>query len=293
MKDISGDRGRLRRCVVAGLSLAFMASFASDCRGGNEPAASDTETGQDVPDAATPQLPPIAAVEPVGRAELLAAAAAAADEVASGNPLPKANLELTDRTFELWLPIGCSRGVSADLGEWSVNPDTGVLRILVRPQVWGDDRTIKALAAGAAFDAAEGFWIERPWTRSEQCPPLGRTGPEPVQPVEDKQPTANSEASPMRTLAIVQYFPPDAPRNLRRGSRPYSYTGKVSQAGTVGAKGFRLKLTGRIRGFGDGQPIHCVVLATDMPPTCAAAVEFTQVMLEDAETGESLSEWNN
>jgi hypothetical protein len=29
------------------------------------------------------------------------------------------------------------------------------------------------------------------------------------------------------------------------------------------------------------------------PPICAAAVEFTQVVLEDAETGESLADWNS
>lgn len=293
MKDNSGDRGWLRHCFAAYLSLVIMTSLAASCSGGNEPAANETSTSQAIPDTAPPQPLPVVTVAPVSRVELLAAAAAAADEAAGGNPLPKANLQLTDRTFELRLPFGCSGGTSADWWKWSIDPKTRVLRISVRPQVWGHDQTIDALAAGASYDAAEGFWIERPWTRSETCPPSVSSGPAPAPPVGDKQPTATPETPPMRTFAIIQFFSPDAPRTLRRGSRPYSYTGKVSETEAVGAKGFRLKVTGRIRGFGDGQPIHCVLATASKPPICAAAVEFTQVVLEDADTGESLAEWNS
>lgn len=292
MNDTSGDQWRLRQSVIAGLSLIIMASLAAGCRGGSEPAANETAAAQ-APEPPMSQPPQVATVAPVGRAELLAAVAAAADEVAGGNPLPKANLELIDRTFELRLPFGCSGGISADWGEWSLDPKTRVLRISVRPQVWGNDLTIKALAAGVTYDAAEGFWIARPWTRSEKCPPSVSSGSARVSPVGNQTPAAAHEAPPMRTFAIVQYFSPDAPRTLRRGSRPYSYTGKVPEAETAGTMGFRLKLTGRIRGFGDGQPIHCVVTTPSGPPTCAAAVEFTQVVLEDADTDKSLAEWNS
>jgi hypothetical protein len=214
----------------------------------------------------------------------LAAAAAAADAGAAGNPLPEANLELTNRTFELRLPFGCNDRVSGSWGEWSVDPKTGVLRISVRPQVWGNDQTFEALASGITYDAAEGFWIERPWTGSEQCPPLIDAAPASTD--------ADPPAAPVRTFAIVQYFSPDAPRNLRRGSRPYSYTAKLPETEHATPRSFRVKLTGRIRGFRDGQPIHCTVTASLSPPICAAAVEFTQVVLEDADTGLSLTEWN-
>jgi hypothetical protein len=293
MKDASGDQWRLRQSVIAGLSLALITSLAAGCRGGSEPSANETATVE-TPDTPTSQPPQVATVAPVSRAELLAAADAAADEVAGGNALPKANLELVDRTFELRLPFGCGGAIPADWGEWSIDAKTRVLRISVHPQVWGDDPTIKTLAADATYDAAEGFWIARPWTRSEDCPSsLSSPVAAPASPVGGPAPTAAPEAPPVHTLAIVQYFSPDAPRNLRRGSRPYSYTGKVPETGILGAKGFRLKLTGRIRGYSDGQPIHCVVITPSRPPVCAAAVEFTQVVLEDAATGEGLAEWGS
>lgn len=292
MNDMSGDQWRLRQSVIAGLSLVLVMSLAAGCRGGSEPSANETATVE-TPGTPTAQLPPVATVAPIGRAELLAAAGAAADEVAGGNALPKANLDLVDRTFELRLPFGCGGAIHAVWGEWSIDPKTRVLRISVHPQVWGDDPTIKTLAAGATYDAAEGFWIARPWTRSENCPSSVSAGAAPVSAAGNQVPDAAPDAPPIHTFAIVQYFSPDAPRTLRRGSRPYSYTGKVPEAGALGTKGFRLKLTGRIRGFGDGQPIHCVVITPSRPPVCAAAVEFMQVVLEDTATGESLTEWNS
>ena len=292
MKDTPWDQSRLRQSITAGISLALMSSLAAGCRAGTEPAANETAT-LETPDKQTPQPLPVATVAPVGRAELLAAAAAAADEVAAGNALPKANLELIDRTFELRLPFGCGGGMPADWGDWSIDPKTRVLRISVHPELSGDNQMIEALAAGLVYDAAEGFWMARPWTRSEHCPTPQSPEAAPASPAGGNAPATAPNVSPIHTFAIVQYFSPDAPRTLRRGSRPYSYTGKVPETETVGAKGFRLKLTGRIRGYGDGQPIHCVNTMPSRPPVCAAAVEFTQVVLEDAATGESLAEWNS
>lgn len=292
MKDASGKLSRLRQSVIAGLSLALMASLAAGCRGGTEPVANETAAAK-TPHPPTSQSLPVATVAPVGRAELLAAAAAAADEVAAGNALPKANLELIDRTFELRLPFGCGGGLLPDWGEWSVDPKTRVLRISVRPELRSDNQTIKALAAGLTYDAVEGFWVARPWTRSEKCPTPLPSVATPASPVGDDAPAAPTDASQTHTFALIQYFSPDAPRTLRRGSRPYSYTGKAPETETIGAKGFRLKLTGRIAAYGDGQPIHCVVPTPSRPPVCAVAVEFTEVVLEDADTGERLAEWES
>ncbi|MBC2665731.1 hypothetical protein H7F51_09360 [Novosphingobium flavum] len=290
MKDTSGTQSRLRQSVIAGLSLAFLASFAAGCRGGTEPTAKETVPAK-TSNLPTPQALPAATIAPVGRAELLAAVALAADEIAAGSGLPKANTELVGRTFDVRLPFGCNGAVSPDWGEWSIDPRTRVLRISVRPELTGDNQTIKALGAGLAYDAAEGFWVARPWTRSENCPTPLPPEAGPALPVEGRVPVPAPDASPMRTFAIVQYFSPEAPRTLRRGSRPYAYTGKVPETQTIGTRGFRLKLTGRIRGYGDGQPIHCVVTTLSRPPVCAASVEFARVVLENADTGESLAEW--
>lgn len=293
MMEYRDEQGRLRQCIIAGLSLLVMTPLLAACQG-NEPTADETGAVETTPTPAPSQNPLVEAITPIGRSELLAAAAAAADEVAAGNPLPKANLKLTNRTFELRLPFGCSDGVSGRWGEWGVDPKTHVLRISVRPQLWGDDKTFGALAPDMTYDAAEGFWIERPWTRSEQCPTGERALSAPATAhADEEQPAALPPATPMSTLALVQYFSPDSSRTLRRGSRPYSYTTKVPETEAAASRNFRVKLIGRISGFDDGQPIHCVVTASFSPPTCAAAVEFTRVVLEDADTAESLSEWNS
>ena len=104
-------------------------------------------------------------------------------------------------------------------------------------------------------------------------------------------PTPVEAGSVEGSLALVQYFSPDASRTLRRGNRPYTYTAKLAADRQAPPRALRVKLVGRISGFADGQPIHCVLKSPSKPPICAIAVEFTQVVLEDASTGESLSEW--
>ena len=292
MKDVQSERTRLRRCTVASVSLLLLVLNLSACQ--REPAPTGSEPAKATEEPGSSQSPAVSTIAAVRRADLLSAAALAADEVAAGNPLPKSNLELTDRTFELRIPFGCDDGISGRWGEWTVDPKTRVLRIRVRPERWTDDPTFRQLASGMAYDTAEGFWIERAWTRSEQCPPNPR--PDLAPPA---SPAAHSSAEsvpppvPARTFALVQYFSPDAPRNLRQGSRPYSYTAKLPKAETAIPTGFRMKLIGRISGFSDGQPIHCLNGSPAQQPTCAAAVEFARVILEDAETGETLTEWSD
>lgn len=292
MTECRGDQARLRKCIVPLLSLVAATLPIAGCSGDRQAKEKEAVTETTAPDLKSSPTPAsIAALAPIGRAEFLAAAAAAADEVASGNPLPKANLELADRTFELRLPFGCGGVHASEWGEWSLDPKTRVLRISVRPQILSDDQAIKALAAGVSYDAAEVFWIERPWTRSESCPPLVPSSPASTQAAGGQALTTTHEISPMHTLALVQLFSPDAPRTLRRGARPYAYTGKMPNG--VEPKGFHVKLTGRMRGFSDGQPIHCMIADPYRPPMCAAAVEFTKVTLEDANTGQVVAEWTN
>lgn len=285
------NAGPVRRYVLAGLALVAVTGL-SGCHQKSDPAREETAIPQ--PGIATPavQTPAVMPLSAVGRSDLLAAAAAAADSVAAGNPLSKSNLELTSRIFELRLPFACGDGVLGKWGEWSIDPETRVLRVAFRPQNWGDDPIFARMAAGATYDAAEGFWIERPWTRAEQCPPAPELSPAATtaqgkRTAQTPMATGSAETS----LALVQYFSPDASRTLRRGNRPYTFTAKLAAESEALPQGLRVKLVGRISGFADGQPIHCVVKAPSRPPICAVAVEFTQVILEDGGTGETLTEW--
>ncbi|WP_337848244.1 hypothetical protein [Sphingomonas sp.] len=291
MMHARGNAGPVRRNILAALALVAVVPGISGCEQKSDPTAEETAAPKPEKASAALETPTIDPLSAVGRSDLLAAAAASADEVAAGNSLPKSNLQLTNRSFELRLPFACDGGILGKWGEWSFDQKTRVLRVTFRPQNWGDDPIFNRIAAGAAYDAAEGFWIERPWTRAEQCPtpepspasttiPESRTNPAPVA-------TESAENS----LALVQYFSPDASRTLRRGNRPYTYTAKLAAAGQTPPRALRVKLVGRISGFADGQPIHCVVEAPSKPPTCGIAVDFTRVSLEDAVTGEDLAGW--
>lgn len=286
------NSGPVRRNVLAALAFVTVLPGISGCEQKSDPAANENAAPEPEKSSAAVQIPTVGPLPAVGRADLLAAAATAADEVAAGNSLPKSNLQLTNRSFELRLPFACNGGILGKWGAWSFDPKTRVLRATFRTQDWGDDPIFNRLAAGAPYDAAEGFWIERPWTRAEQCPPA----PEPS-PASTTAPKNRTNAAPVATagtensLALVQYFSPDASRTLRRGNRPYTYTAKLAAEGQAPPNGLRVKLVGRISGFADGQPVHCVVNALSKRPICGIAVEFTQVILEDAATGENLTEW--
>lgn len=292
MMPLHGNAGPIRRNVLAGLALVAVVPGMSACQKKSDPAPQEIATPRAENSTATVQIPAVGPLSVVARSDLLAAAAAAADEVAAGNPLPKSNLQLINRSFELRLPFACGDGILGKWGEWNFDPKTRVLRSTFRPQNWGSDPVFNRLAEGAPYDAAEGFWIERPWTRAEQCPPT----PEPS-PASTTAPETNTSPPPVATegaessLALVQYFSPDASRTLRRGNRPYTYTAKLAAERQVPPSGLRIKLVGRISGFGDGQPVHCVVKAISKRPICGIAVEFTQVILEDGATGDTLTEW--
>lgn len=290
MKEVTGEQGMRRRGALTSMSVFAALLLISGCQdqAKTAPEPSGTPGSRDAQAAGSPSV--ITELAPLRRAELLAAVNAAASEVAAGNTLSKSNLGLNNRTFELRLPIGCSDGLTGSWGEWRFDPASRVLRVNVRRQNWTNDPAFRDLAPQGSFDAIEGFWIERPWTTSEKCPPAvgaplaGESAPA-------KEPKA--ETPSQQTLALAQYFSPEAPRTLRRGSRPYAHTSKLPESAQGRTLDLRIKLVGRITGFSDGQPVHCRVAATTQRPVCAVAVQFSEVVLEDAETGERLAEWTS
>ena len=294
MMHARGNARPVCRNGLAALALAAVVLGISGCREESDSAPAETAIPQPGKSDPATQVPAVTSLSAVGRSDLLVAAAAAADEVAAGNSLPKSNLQLTNRSFEIRLPFACGDGVLGKWGEWSFDQERRVLRVTFRPQNWANDLIFERMAAGVPYDAAEGFWIERPWTRAEQCPPVTEPSPAPTKDPGTKHvPAHNAPGSGDGSLALVQYFSPDASRTLRRGNRPYSYIAKLADERQAPPLGLRVKLVGRISGFADGQPIHCVVEAPSKRPICGIAVEFTQVVLEVAMTGEILTEWTN
>lgn len=238
-----------------------------------------------VPVVQVPKIPVIPAPPPpLDRAALLKAAADAADAVASGSALPKANAALTGQSFILRLPFGCSGEMSDGDNEgswagWTYNPKSRALKLTARPSEFAEADWVKQIAEKMTFDAVEGFWIRRPWTRMERCG-------EGMGALTDSAPDV-----PAQRLAIAQFYSPEGSRTLRRGDRPYSSTVKLEEGLAPSSTGYQIQLEGKLSGFPDGQPIHCAQDSPAVPPRCLIAVQFTRVAFVSPSAEDAIVEW--
>lgn len=235
-----------------------------------------------------PRIPVLPAPPPpLDRAALLAAAASAADAVASGAPLPQSNAALAGRSFVLRIPFGCHGEMAekdADVwAGWSFNPKSRALRLTARSAALTDAAWVKQLASEMEFDAVEGFWLRRPWTSAEQCA-AGDLAPS------DTMPDALPDSAAQR-LAIAEFYSPGGPRTLRRGGRPYTSTVKLEEGEGPSPAGYQLQLEGRLSGFPDGQPVHCSQETPATAPRCLIAVQFERVAFMAPGKDEPIVEW--
>lgn len=280
---------RLPRLICRNLALlaglALMGSGCGQDAAERQQPAPGSSTGQQ--ETATVQPPAVEArpLAAVRRTELLAAFAGAADAAAAGQSLPETNRALIGRTFTLGLPFGCNGETAADQSAWAgwtFDEARRTLKLSARPERWSEVAWVQAMAADLPHEAVEGFWIERPWTSSEDCPS--------VQILPD---SGLAPAGERPTIGMAQFFAPDSPRTFQRGSRPYAHTLRLGEATQLEGRFYRLTLTGRIAGFPDGQPIRCVQDSPAHRPVCLMAVELAQVAFEDPRDGSTLTAWRN
>lgn len=266
----------------AGGALAFV---LMDTEMAPAPARDQQVVQQPKPVVEVPKIPVIAALPPpLDRAALIAAAAGAADAVASGTPLPQANSALVGRSFVLRMPFGCLGEMKEEAQKeswagWRFNPKSRALRLTARATDLAKVEWMRKVAGEMAFDAVEGFWLRRPWTRAEQCG-MGELAPS----------DAMLNAAGQR-LAIAQFYSPESPRTLRRGDRPYSSTVKLEEGETPSSQGYQLQLEGKLSGFPDGQPVHCSQDNPSIAPRCVIAVEFERVAFVEPGNEEPIVKW--
>lgn len=240
-----------------------------------------------------PASPP-AGEEPrgiLGRADLLALAATAADAAASGRDASAELRPAAGRRFAMRLPFGCAgpagEGSEAATG-WRYDEGEGVLRVRAAPITWmaEDWRT----AAGpVAADAIEGFWVSRPWTSSEACPSVSGN---PL--------AAGTEAVtlPGQTLGVAQFFTADGSRQGRRDGRAFETSARIAPEAVNAGAGFRLRLSGRIDripaiGQAANRPVLCRQPGgPEQRPICVIAVTLDEVAIERGADGEALATWN-
>jgi hypothetical protein len=268
--------------AAAGSALTFLLVEKEPAR---EPIEGRQAVQKPTPVVEAPKIPVIPTPPPpLDRAALLAAAASAADAVASGAPLPQSGAALVGRSFVLRMPFGCGGDMadekkSLTWAGWAFNPKTRALKLTARAADFADREWVKQLAGEMTFDAVEGFWIRRPWTRADQC----GTG--------DGAFSDDVLSGPAQQLAIAQFYAPEGSRTLRRGDRPYSSTVKLEQDQLPSQRGYQIQLEGKLRGFPDGQPVHCLQQDPAVAPRCLIAVQFDRVAFVAPGQDEAIVEW--
>lgn len=234
---------------------------------------------------------PLAPPPPLSRADLITGLAQAASVYSAGSTVTGSD-PLVGRTFSLKLPFGCggpttTGQVNDGVAQWQWGDNQTSIRLAMVPGDW----IASPLVAGAvvvedgespenAWEAVEGFWIERPWLATEACPAASLS--------------ASITAPPTaQSVGLVAVFPEGGSRLGRRNGRAYQHILRADGDTplTPPEGGFALRLEGRVVGFPGGRAGRCVAFSPDQRPTCVAAVQLDRVAFEAAATGETLAEW--
>lgn len=286
--------------IVAVVGVMVLGSLFLKPGRGDGPSPPAPETAAPPPSVvAPPALPP-----PLTRSEVLARVASAASAAAAGVAEPAGREPIINRPFRLRIPFGCDGPASSAAGQQAYaefDATRRTLKLVARPAVWTDLPMIRRLLPEGDVEAVEGFWITRPWTDSETCPPRREPAASaPTTPSDPAQASAPARgpaivappASPPETVGLARLFAPGASRVIRRDGRPYAFVRKVPEGeAPTSAKGYRLVLEGRVTGYPDGRAVRCRSESPDRRPVCLVAVEFDRVAFEDGETGAVLAEW--
>ena len=286
-----------RAWAAAGIFVGLVVAGVLITRPAPKPAPAPTPTA-----TAEPILPAVPTpLPPLSRADLIAAAERAASSVAAGETRPAS--DLPGRRFALSIPFGCD-GPAAALKQaatgWSYDADKGTLRVKATPQVWTDAPLLKVIAAGVDYEAAEGFWVERPWQLSETCParsPAPGPSPSPI-PASASSPTPlpSPSATPLpvrQTLGLVELFEPGTKREERRNGRAYEAVQKLAPGEIALDRGLRLVVEGRLVAFDKDKAIGCWSASPDERPVCLIRVRFDRIAITGP-TGEPVvAEWKS
>lgn len=209
------------------------------------------------------------------RADLIGLASAAADAAAGG---PSVRDHLAGRRFVVCLPFGCA-GPTEDAEMpfgWSYDAEEQTLRVRITPQQWIEAPWVAERLEGREVESVEGFWMPRPWTRSEACPP--------------QAPAIPGEGS--SSLGIAHFFGTDSSRVGQRRGKALQLVKRVPPEQLRSGSGFHLLLEGRIaRVPGSEDTVLCHAAGAYDRPTCLIAAEFLRVAVENPATQEVLAEW--
>lgn len=194
--------------------------------------------------------------------------------------MPDEATDLAGREFVIALPLACP---GAELGErqagltWSYDAQEERLRLRAEPNI-GLETSPVTVAAGE-HEAVEGFWIPRPWTDSEDCPPR-----------QDATASPGTQPPPSApSIGLAQFFTAADSRTRQRAGRPYETVERIEAEQLSSEQGFRLVIAGRVAAAGG--TIVCHSLRPDIRPSCLIAVEIDRVSFLIPNTGTTLASW--
>ena len=262
------------------------------------PVLSQCDRGEDAPEPGP--VPAITEVEPptpslprprpaLDRAAILAALDQAASDYASGAPAAGAD-PLVGRPFALVSAFACEplldaaalNGLPDGVARAGWGPERRTIQLSLRPGDWLQSALMADQGQAGQWEAVEGFWLTRPWQRSETCPAVSR------------DPLSGEAGAPdVQTAGIAAVFGSDASRIGQRNGRAYVHTIRPSddeEALVRPSAGYRSRVEGRVAAFPNGRAVRCRASGPDRRPVCVMAVTLDRFAFTTAE-GAVLSEW--
>lgn len=244
------------------------------------------------PPTASATLPPTLTVAdpPLTREALLLTVVRTASDFAAGRSAKQR--ELDGKRFEVALRFGCP-GDNSNSQTWLFDEAEQVLRIRAEPQISLETPLLRELGYNG-FEAAEGFWIRRPWLLQAACParPAAETPRRPADIARGEQPVAEPPSQTVPALpqiGLAQFYTDEDSRISRRDSRAYEATVQLAEGAAPSWIGYDLVLSGRLNSLPDGRVIACGG-NSDAPPSCIVSVRFDHVRLQAAD-GSVISDW--
>lgn len=273
---------RSSRLMIVGIAIGlFGAASGGFLLGRGDPPAPPV-TGRPHPSAVPAPAPARPRVK-LSRGDLILAASRAADAYAAGQPLPPQVAELAGHEFELRLPFACPSTPQAGAGALSASydADAGALRARAEPVIWAAGewlaRSVPEPGAENPAEVIEGFWVPRPWTSSEICPPAGDGGV--------------ADAPAETTLGIAQIFTAGDSRLGRRNGKAYEAVERVSAEALDLTRGLQLRLRGKLAQAPSGAPVLCRALGNGRP-VCLLVASLDQIAMENPATDETFATWD-
>lgn len=230
-----------------------------------------------------PAPPPPAAIAPpptLERAGLFDLVADAVDAASAAHSLPEAVRSAAGRRFDLVLPFGCEGPVEGERTTpfgWQYDAEKTTLRVWINPTRWV--RATWSSAETEAGEAAiEGFWIARPWSKATQCPA----------PASGVTAQGTVPGQSQDEVAIGRFIGGDANQSARR----LEIVKRMEPGGFDPARGFTLRITGRLQSVEAGSPVRCLQReGWQQRPQCLIVGEFAELRVENPKTGDVLAAW--